>query len=62
VPFPQDTSLDRQSDRIEGVFGRSKDWRRVHTHYDRCAQTFFTPICIAATVIFSLPQQVLNLV
>jgi hypothetical protein len=27
--------------------------RRISTHYDRCAHTFFA-ICIAATVIFWL--------
>ena len=34
---------------------RLKDWRRVATRYDRCAHTFFSAICIAATVIFWLP-------
>jgi len=29
-------------------------WRRVHTRYDRCAHTFLSTICIAATVIFWL--------
>jgi hypothetical protein len=31
-----------------------KDWRRIHTRYDRCAHTFMSAICIAATVIFWL--------
>jgi len=31
-----------------------KDCRRIHTHYDRCAHTFVSAICIAATVIFWL--------
>jgi hypothetical protein len=35
-------------------FGRIKDWRRVHSRYDRCAHTYFSAICIAATVIFWL--------
>ncbi len=34
------------------MFGRLKDWRRIAMHYDRCARTFFSAICIAATVIF----------
>ena len=34
------------------MFGRLKDWRRIATRYDRCAHTFFSAICIAATVIF----------
>ena len=33
-----------------------KDWRRIHTRYDRCAHTFMSAICIAATVIFWLDQ------
>ena len=41
---------------IERTIGRLKDWRRIHTRYDRCAHTFMSAICIAATVIFWLPQ------
>ena len=40
--------------RIENMFGKLKDWRRIHTRYDRCAHTFMSAICIAATVIFWL--------
>jgi transposase len=36
------------------MFGRLKDWRRIPTRYDRCARTFMSAICIAATVIFWL--------
>jgi hypothetical protein len=36
------------------MLGRLKDWRRIAMHYDRCAHTFFSAICIAATVIFYL--------
>lgn len=46
--------LYRQRHRIEIMFGRLKDWRRVHTRYDRCAHTFMSAIAIAATVIFWL--------
>jgi hypothetical protein len=42
--------------RIENMFGKIKDWRRIHTRYDRCAHTFMSAICIAATVIFWLNQ------
>ena len=37
---------------VERMFGRLKDWRRIATRYDRCAHTFFSAICIAATVIW----------
>ena len=49
-----DPVLYRQRHKIEIMFGRLKDWRRVHTRYDRCAHTFMSAICIAATVIFWL--------
>ncbi|NBU11776.1 MAG: IS5 family transposase [Proteobacteria bacterium] len=49
-----DQLLYRQRHRIENMFGRIKDWRRIHTRYDRCAHTFMSAICLAATVIFWL--------
>ena len=54
MPIEHDRSLYRQRHKIENMFGRIKDWRRIHTRYDRCAHTFFSAICIAATVIFWL--------
>ena len=39
---------------IERLFGRLKDWRRIAIRYDRCAHTFYSAICLAATVIFWL--------
>ena len=49
-----DKAVYRQRHKIEIMFGRLKDWRRIHTRYDRCAHTFFSAICIAAAVIFWL--------
>ena len=49
-----DTVLYRQRHKIENMFGRIKDWRRIHTRYDRCADIFLAAITIAATVIFWL--------
>ncbi len=40
--------------RIEIMFGRLKDWRRVATCYVRCPKAFFFAIALAATVIFWL--------
>ena len=51
-----DTDLYKQRHKVENMFGKLKDWRRIHTRYDRCAHTFMSAICIAATVIFWLPQ------
>ena len=54
IHIPHDKALYRQRHKIENMFGRLKDWRRIHTRYDRCAHTFMSAICIAATVIFWL--------
>ncbi|WP_208246940.1 transposase [Rhizobium sp. T1473] len=54
VPIPHDVVLYKQRHKIENMFGKLKDWRRIHTRYDRCAHTFFSSICIAAAVIFWL--------
>ena len=56
TPREHDRTLYRQRHKIENMFGRLKDWRRIHTRYDRCAHTFFSAICIAATIIFWLDQ------
>jgi transposase len=56
IAIPHDTALYRQRHKVEIMFGRLKDWRRIHTRYDRCAHTFMSAIAIAATVIFWLPQ------
>ncbi len=53
-PVVHDARLYRRRNLIERMFGRIKDWRRVATRYDRCAHTFMSAICIAATVIFWL--------
>lgn len=42
----------RRQNRIERMFGRLKDWRRVSTRYDRCPKVFLSAIALAATVIF----------
>lgn len=47
-----DKTLYRSRHKIENMFGKLKDWRRIHTRYDRCAHTFMSAIAIAATVIF----------
>ena len=44
----------RRRNRIEIMFGRLKDWRRVATRYDRCAHTFMSAISIAATCCYWL--------
>ena len=45
-----DKALYRQRHKIENVFARIKDWRRVATRYHRCAPPFMSAISVAATV------------
>lgn len=61
TPIPQDAALYRGRHRIENMFGHLKDWRRIHTRYDRCAHAFMSAIAIAASVIFWINQWVLSL-
>ncbi|KPF89783.1 transposase [Novosphingobium sp. AAP83] len=56
VQIPHDKVLYRRRHKIENMFGKLKDWRRIHTRYDRYTHTFMSAICIAATVIFWLNQ------
>jgi transposase len=55
-PIPYDEVLYRQRHWIENMFAKLKDWRRIAMRYDRCAHTFFSAICIAASVTFYLNQ------
>lgn len=52
--IPYDKTLYKQRHKVENMFGKLKDWRRISMRYDRCVHTFFSDICIAATVIFYL--------
>ncbi|AKO98888.1 DDE transposase [Primorskyibacter flagellatus] len=53
-PVKYDKRRYRRRNRIEIMFGRLKDWRRVATRYDRCPKVFLSAIALAATVIFWL--------
>ncbi len=53
-PIRYDKRRYRRRSRIEIMFGRLKDWRRVATRYDRCPTVFLSAIALAATVIFWL--------
>jgi len=52
LPATYCKTLYRQLHRVENMFAKLKDWWRISMRYDRCAHTFFSAICIAATVIF----------
>ena len=53
-PIPHCKATHKKRHRIENLFAKLKDWRRIAMRYDQCAHTFLSPICIAATVIFWL--------
>ena len=50
----------KRRNRIEIMFGRLKDWRRVATGYDRCPKVFLSAIALAAIVIYWLCVLSLN--
>jgi putative transposase len=50
-PVPYDKELYKQRDKIEIMFGRLKDRRRIAMRYDRCAHTFFSAIQVFGSVI-----------
>jgi transposase len=54
VIIPHDTKIYRSRHKIENMFGRLKDWRRVATRYDRCPIIFMSALALAATVLFWL--------
>lgn len=51
-PIKHDKRRYKRRNRIEIMFGRLKDWRRVAARYDRCPTVFFSAVCLAATVMF----------
>ncbi len=44
----------KRRNRIEIMFGRLKDWRRIATRYDRCPKIVLAAITLAETVLFWL--------
>ena len=53
-PVTYDKRRYQRRNRIEIMFGRLKDGRRVATRHDRCPKGFLSAIALAATVIFWL--------
>ena len=54
VAIAHDKTLYRQRHRVENMFGRLKDWRRVATRYDRCADLFLSVCAFASVILFWL--------
>ena len=53
-PIKYDKRRYKRRNRIEIMFGRLKDWRRVATRFDRNIKTFMATIAIAAFVTWWL--------
>jgi transposase len=53
-PITHDKRRDKRRNRIEIMFGRLEDWRRVATRYDRCPKDFLSAAALAATVMLWL--------
>ena len=60
TPVKYDKRRYKRRNRIEIMFGRLKDWRRVATRYDRCPQVFLSAIAHAATAIYWLRVLILT--
>ena len=56
IQIAYDQELYRQRHLVENLFAKLKDWRRVATRYDRCADIFMAAVTIAATIIFWLRE------
>lgn len=52
--IPHAAILYKSRHKIENMFARLKDWRRVETRYDRCADLFLSACTLAAVVMFWL--------
>jgi len=53
-PIPYCETTYKKRHKVENLFAKLKDWRRIAMRYDRCAHTFKSAIYIAAIVIFWL--------
>ena len=56
IQIEYDKELYKKRHKIENMFGKLKDWRRIAMRYDRCPETFLAAITIAAIVTFYLNQ------
>ena len=51
IQIPHDKALYRKRHKIENMFGKLKDWRRIHTRYDKLATNFASAVAIAAILL-----------
>jgi transposase len=53
-PIPYDKRAYKQRNRVERLWCRLKDWRRVATRYDKLARNYLSAALIAAAVTYWL--------
>jgi transposase len=53
-PYPHNKRAYRQRNKIERMFCRLKDARRIATRYDKCANNFLSAVCLVALIYFWL--------
>jgi transposase len=51
-PVRYDKRRYRRRSRIEIMFGRLKDWRRVATRYNRCPKVFFSATALTVVIFW----------
>ena len=54
VQIEHDAALYKKRHKIENLFGRLKDWRRIAMRFDRRADIFLSACALAAIVLFWL--------
>ncbi|MCY4331217.1 MAG: IS5 family transposase, partial [Cyanobacteria bacterium MAG CAR1_bin_15] len=52
--MPYSKRLYKLRHKVENLFAKLKDWRRIATRYDRCAHIFLSAVLLGATLIFWL--------
>jgi transposase len=56
VPIEYNKTFCPQRHKVENMFAKLKDWRRIRSRFNRWAHTFVAAICISATVAFWINQ------
>ena len=54
VRYRYDKQIYKQRNRVERMFGRLKDYRRIATRFDRNVRNYMAAVFIAVTVIWWL--------
>ena len=52
APIPYDTLAYRERNKVERLWARLKDFRRIATRYDKIAENFLSGVLIVATVTY----------